>query len=422
MQGTIETVNNRANVRRSKTTCIKVPTMEDTKKKNAQVLSLGRKDTFRLLDVYVRRSISLNDGTCEDQSKKRIPRKWVTLSEKHEKVVRPMSDTSIILDPSTPDKDTDNSTQPDRKAPNVAPSSIPGPGDIPEIEMLTGTENKSEGKKRSKTSYLWKTFLGFFSSKRSDKKDEQETVKRGERHGTTEKKKSMKRMNSAKKRFTIKSKIDRGSARKRSLARNRTNTEITEVETTILCVAPTDSYYEKVSEELEKIVHEVKETTTPQPDAILAMPLNGPHYEEVSEELEKIVHEVTEKPTPISQEEVIKRIIFLVKDHGDAMDTKLKENAGLSSFFQKLSYNTFMQLADTYVENQTPVVPTHQRQRCADNAPELVKLAFSMDFTAKLACLSRQSTNHILGLGHLYLEDRFTQTQLTTLDETVRTY
>ncbi|XP_010865678.1 uncharacterized protein LOC105008160 [Esox lucius] len=392
--------------------------MEDTVKKepkNAQVLSLGRKDTRRLLDVYVRRSISLNDGTCEDQIKKNKPRKWVTLSMKHRTVSRPMSDTSLTLGPSTPHKDSPSSTQPDRKVPNVAPRTISGPVAITEIETFTETENKSkEHKKRSKRSYLWKNFLGFFSKKGSDKKDEQDS--RTEKHGQsqgTEKKKSIKLRNSTKKLSIIKSKIDRVSVRRRSQARDRTNTDITGVES-VLSVVPTDSYYEKVSEELEKIVHEVKEIGTPLPDAVLCVEPTDSYYEKVSEELEKIVHEVKEKPTPVTEEEVIKRIIVLIKQHGDEIDSKLKESPSLSSFFQKLSYNTFMQLADTYVETKTPIVPKHQTPHCADNAPELVKLAFTMDFTARMACLSRHSTSHIMGLGHRYLEDRFTQTQPTT--------
>ncbi|KAG7226792.1 hypothetical protein INR49_014141, partial [Caranx melampygus] len=63
--------------------------------------------------------------------------------------------------------------------------------------------------------------------------------------------------------------------------------DITEIQA--VSVEPTDCYYEKVSEELQKIVHEVKEK---------------------------------EEETPLSDEEVINRIIALTKEQGDAIDDK----------------------------------------------------------------------------------------------------
>ncbi|KAK6321760.1 hypothetical protein J4Q44_G00087360 [Coregonus suidteri] len=373
--------------------------MEVTEKampKNAQLLSIGHKDTCRLLEVYVKRSISLNDGTRENQRSPTKPQKWVTLSEKHRRVRRHSRDTLITLEPSTPDVGIASSTPPDEEVaiPNVPRVENPGPADIAENETSTELENKSKkGKKKSKKTSLWKGFLGFFSAKGSDKKDEQEsgTEKDGLSQGTLQKKKSIRRRSSMRTLSLRKSQIDshRGSV-KRPLARDRANTtDITGVES-VLSVCPTDSYYEKVSEELEKIVHEVKETDT-----------------------------------ALTDEEVIKRIIVLMKQQGDIIDNKLKENPSLSSFFQKLSYSTFQQLADTYVETETPTGQSRQTRHTAGpgpvNAPELVKLAFTLDFTARVACLSRHSKGHIMGMGHRYLENRFTQTQVNP-DQTLHKY
>ncbi|KAK6318827.1 hypothetical protein J4Q44_G00100380 [Coregonus suidteri] len=382
--------------------------MEVTEKKmpkQAQLLYLGHKDTSHLLEVYVKRSISLNDGTCEDQRSPTKPRKWVTLSEKHRRVHRHSIDSLVTFGPSKLDEGNATSTPPDEgnatstppdegfAIPNAAPVEIPGPADILEIEASTELENKfKEGKKKSKKTSLWKGFLGFFSRKGSDKKDEHEsgTETGRQTQGNVPKNKSIKKQWSSMRRRPlrkIKSDSLRGSVR-RSSARNRTNTtEITGVES-VVSVGLTDSYYEKVSEELEKIVSEEKDTAS-------------------------------------TDEDVIKRIIVLMKQQGDVIDNKLKENPSLSAFFQKLSYSTFQQLADTYVETETPTGQSRQTPHTAGpgpgpvNAPELVKLAFTLDFTARVACLSRQSTGHIMGLGNRYLEDRFTQTPEVNPDQTL---
>lgn len=214
--------------------------MEVTEKvmpKNAQLLSLGHKDTCRLLEVYVKRSISLNDGTCVGLRSPTKPQKWVTLSEKCTRVRRHSSDTLINLGPSTPDEGIASSTPPDEEVviPNVSLVEIPGPADIPEIETSTELENKSKkGKKKSKQTSFWKGFLGFFSTKGSDKKDEQEsgTEKDGQSQGTLQKKTSIRQRSSMRRLSLRKIKIDshRGSV-KRPLALDRAKTtDITGVE------------------------------------------------------------------------------------------------------------------------------------------------------------------------------------------------
>lgn len=89
----------------------------------------------------------------------------------------------------------------------------------------------------------------------------------------------------------------------------------------------------------------------------------------------------------------------------------MKESPSLISYFQGLTYGSFQQLADQYVQSEIPTQPVKDQVV----APELVKLAFTLDFTARLASLSRQSPNHIMGLGNRYLQDRFTyEAQVTS--------
>ncbi|KAG5274921.1 hypothetical protein AALO_G00141620 [Alosa alosa] len=58
------------------------------------LLYVGQQDTSRLLEVYVKRSLSLNDGPSNGR---RAGGKWVTLAERNKRDRRHSSDTSIPL-------------------------------------------------------------------------------------------------------------------------------------------------------------------------------------------------------------------------------------------------------------------------------------------------------------------------------------
>lgn len=89
---------------------------------------------------------------------------------------------------------------------------------------------------------------------------------------------------------------------------------------------------------------------------------------------------------------------------------QLKDNPTLSNFFQRMTYSSFKKLADAYVEKEAS--PIHAPPTVFPTAPELVKLAFTYDFTAKIARLSQQNLGHITGLGNRYLQDRFEYRQV----------
>ena len=89
---------------------------------------------------------------------------------------------------------------------------------------------------------------------------------------------------------------------------------------------------------------------------------------------------------------------------------QLKDNPTLSGFFQRMTYSSFQKLADAYLEKEA--MATHNPPTIPHTAPELIKLAFTYDFTAKVARLSRQNVGHITGLGNRYLEDRFEYKQV----------
>ncbi|XP_071351137.1 apoptosis facilitator Bcl-2-like protein 14 isoform X2 [Trachinotus anak] len=341
--------------------------IENQRPNNGQLISVPHRDTIRLLEVYVKRSLSLNDGALGDKRAER-KEKWVTNRPR-----RHSSDPSLHLAEEINEREYSS-------LPVIKPSANQ-PQTRPEE-----SEKPSRKSKKNKKPSLWKAITGFFSRKSNEDNDEEhdspsETTKdstgvevSNSSPASSQKKKSMRRK-SIKRRF---SKRRLSLIKPNKPAKDLNPADITEIEA-VVSVEPTYCYYEKVSEELEKIVHEVKEK---------------------------------EEDQPLSDEEVIKRIIALTKEQGDAIDDKMKDNPTLSNFFQRMSYSSFQRLADAYLEKE--VTPTHNPPTVLPTAPELVKLAFTLDFTARIAGLSRQNIGHITGLGNRYLQDRFEYKQACT--------
>ncbi|XP_022597773.1 uncharacterized protein LOC111219391 [Seriola dumerili] len=334
---------------------------------NGQLISVPHRDTIRLLEVYVKRSLSLNDGALGDKKAEK-KEKWVT-----KRIRRHSSDPSLHLAEGLNYRET------------VTLPVVEPPANQPKKHPEESGKTSKKSKKNKKPSF-WKVIVGFFSRKSNEDNDEAQdspsvTAKDSAAEEvsdaapaclpttpvTSQRKKSMRRK-SIKRRFS-----------KRRLSLIKPNKpDITEIEA-VVSVEPTYLYYEKVSEELEKIVHEVKEK---------------------------------EEEQRLSDEEVINRIIALTKEQGDAIDDKLRDNPTLSNFFQRMSYSSFQRLADAYLENEA--TPTHNPPTVLPTAPELVKLAFTLDFTARIAGLSRQNIGHITYLGNRYLQDRFEYKQACT--------
>ncbi|XP_038553704.1 uncharacterized protein LOC119886819 [Micropterus salmoides] len=343
---------------------------------NGQLISVPHKDTVRLLEVYVKRSLSVNDGTL-GVKRAEMKEKWVTMPKKHR---RHSSDPSLHLAGELHNKDI------------VTFSAVKPTPNQPEKRHEEPDKPTKKTKKNKKPTF-WKSLFGIFSRKSNEEKDEEQDspseipkVSQEKQDSDTaticllmtpvlsQKRMSM-RKKSIKRRF---SKRRLSLTKPHKPGKELNPADITRVEA-VVSVEPTYSYYEKVSEELERIVHEVKE----------------------KEEVE-----------PLSDEEVINRIIALTKQQGDAIEDKLKDNPTLNSFFQGMSYSSFQKLADAYLEKET--TPIHNPPRVLPTAPELVKLAFTYDFTARIVGLSRQNIGHITSLGNRYLQERFEYRQVCT--------
>lgn len=336
---------------------------------NGQLILVNHNDTIRLLEVYVKRSLSLNDSSPKDKRAERKA-KWVSMPRKHR---RHSSDPSIHLGGRGDDEiGTFAGVEPEANLTETLP------------------EQKKKQKKKSKKTKkpsLWKSFLGIFSRKDSDEKDdEQSTPAEVPEISTndeafealpTAEAASVSRKRS-KKRRDMKRRLSRRLSLLKPNKLEDVNLADISVEA-VMSVEPTYSYYEKVTEELQKIVHEVK---------------------------------VKEEAKPLTDDEISNRIIALIKEQGDAIDDKIKDNPTLSNFFQAMTYSSFQRLADAYLEEEA--TPVQNPPTVPPTAPELVTLAFTFDFTARIAGLSRQNIGHITGLGNRYLQDRFEYNQACT--------
>ncbi|XP_013863972.1 uncharacterized protein LOC106517596 [Austrofundulus limnaeus] len=339
------------------------PQTEKQRPPHGQLISVPHKDTIRLLEVYVKRSLSLNDGSLglKRSGKKE---KWVTMARKHR---RSSSDPSLFLA---------NEIKPGDSEVFRAAESL---SDVPE-KPPEDLEKSKKPKKNKKPSFL-KTFFGFFTRKNDedseeDPNDSAEVSVASEAVTTCLPTPPVTLQKKSTRKSSLKRKMSKRLSKRASKLLNPA--DITGVGA-VISVEPTYAYYEKVSEELEKIVHEVKE----------------------KEEVEVL-----------SDAEVLNRLIALTKEQGDAMDDKLKDNPTLNNFFQRLTYSSFQKMADAYLEKEA--TPNHNPPPVHPTAPELVKLAFTLDFTARIAGLSKQNVGHITCLGNRYLQDRFEYTQACT--------
>ncbi|XP_051568677.1 uncharacterized protein LOC127449352 isoform X2 [Myxocyprinus asiaticus] len=418
---------------------------EENTQCSPQLLLVGEKDKKRLLEVYVKRSLSLNDGTQGSLRQQQKSHKWITIAEQRERDRKHSSDTSLNLSSQTsiseedlrifksipePEVDKIVETSSEKKSKkwkikgslhrnngsNTSQKSNGKPkkwfqlldkdkeegrrttevlppqektnnvGDVHtklSDKLESSTEKKKDKEsKRMKNPSLWKNFLSLFSGRNVEKEQDHHRVKEAlPPSGPSTPQKSCLPLPEAFSKGEVGMHRSKVSKKKQSHKRSLKWRRSGDMSIAVEMVELNSSYYEKVSEELERIVHEVKDDGNPSFKPTVKNGVN------------------------ISQEEAIKRITELIKQEGDIIDNKLKENSSVSSFLESsFSYRSFQQMADQYVQSEVPnkkILPTVI-------APELVKFAFTLDFTARVAILHRQATGHIMGLGNQYLQDRFT--------------
>lgn len=130
---------------------------ENQRSVNGQLISVPHRDTIRLLEVYVKRSLSLNDSEYDDKECKR-KEKWVTNPRRKR---LHSSDPSIHV-PELPD------------GIEVGPFTVfNSPSEQPEKTDRESQKNTRKSKKNRKSSF-WKNLVGFFSLKSEEKSEEED--------------------------------------------------------------------------------------------------------------------------------------------------------------------------------------------------------------------------------------------------------
>ncbi|XP_047910474.1 transcription factor ETV7 isoform X4 [Anser cygnoides] len=99
-------------------------------------------------------------------------------------------------------------------------------------------------------------------------------------------------------------------------------------------------------------------------------------------------------------DEAIRKIVALLQSAGDELDRKVKEDARLQMFFRDMSYSSFKNLADAYVRKEMTATRPNVN-------PQEIQFAFAVHLTAKVAGICNQAVNRIMGFGTRYLEDSF---------------
>ncbi|XP_023655420.1 uncharacterized protein [Paramormyrops kingsleyae] len=346
-----------------------------------QLLSMPQQDTQRILEVYVKRSLSLNDGSGKSKTVRTRVRRSATLIERRNGAGKHETSRSANLPASRAEAGPAQPAPPEASKP-------------PEAAALPEAKAKKSGKKSKKHSFF-RSFLNLFSRK-TEKKEvadpEQETSGANTANqGSSTTPQSEKKI--WRKRSMRKPSFRRHDSQLAKFTPVKRPTSLALSDTAnlpnIVSVEPTEKYYEKLSEELAKIVKEVKET-----------PVDEGHGTEIRRSKSAI------------ENEAIQKIVLLLKQQGDIIDEKLKDNTSMNSIFQGLSYSSFQQIADHYVETETPEVLPH-----GTGGPELVRFAITLDVTAKMAGLSNQTVGRIMGLGNQYLLQRFTQMSMNLVSQ-----
>ncbi|KAM4701799.1 uncharacterized protein O3C94_002679 [Discoglossus pictus] len=372
-----------------------------------KILPLDRQEAKKVLEIYVKRSLSSCDKKTE---------KYQLLEKRRKKVQRSASD----FHKSTGCQFTDrvkvikrtevNNTQEVEKHELVGDKMASDISeDTTDMHLPACTDN-AKGLQTMKKPSWFKNFLGLLFKKKEDKKEEK-SMKCAEGNvpltscvtqepsissndgfcrqnfkKRSSRKASIRKAFSFKKNATEESKggreeVDSGCSNKLKRPTALPLTNICKPSSRKGSKKEKDNYYNKVSVEIEHIVKESDDPSANSRKPSLGGELNLEETED---------HDV-----------LIKKIVSILQKQGDMWDRKIKENPTVSTFFRDISYNSFKQLADVYVEKEV-------KYNVADVTPEDITFAYSVHFTAQVAGISSHPVNRIMGFGNQYLQDKFT--------------
>ncbi|OCT94326.1 hypothetical protein XELAEV_18011994mg [Xenopus laevis] len=352
-------------------------------KQRGKFSSLDKQEAKKVLERYVKRSLS---NSSEKTGYKGTVKRQKEVQRSASDISRP-SPLSVIMKESKLAQQT-TETKEAQTEENVKIMSTTDEAAKPNLVKSTDTANA-----------WFKNFFGLLFKKKDDKKEERTTSCVPEDNTTISSeavcpqppKKTIGRKNSIRKAFSFKKKAAEEvhvSHAEADFECNSKPKRPTVLQLQNICRPSSfrgskknkDHFYDKVTDEIEQIVKES--------DNLAA----HSRKESFGGEL---TSEQAEDP-----EVLIKKIVSILRKEGDELNKKVKDDPTLSSFFREISYNSFKHLADVYVDKEV-------KNKVSDVMPEDIKFAYSIDFTAKVACISSHPVNRIMGFGHQYLQDTF---------------
>ncbi|XP_026720270.1 apoptosis facilitator Bcl-2-like protein 14 isoform X3 [Athene cunicularia] len=367
---------------------------------SGKILSLDRQGAKKVLEIYVRRSLSC----CENSlvAKKTLQEGARRRGRKADGLQRSKSDFSKYscakLSPRKDQEEEPKAQDPDKALDDESKA----PKEVSKEELepkRKSTKNSSQGK----TQRTWfKSFLNFLFKKSPEEQKENAGQKAKEKDAKAPHSskpeggkrsggdlstspplgRAPKRRSSLKRVFSFKKHVEeeRGEAAAGARAKRPSCLPLQHVQapTTAADAEQPDGYYARVSEEIGLIV-------------------------QGSESQGSRARGCGEPPRPASADgvdEAIRRIVALLQTAGDELDRQVKEDVRLRMFFRDMSYSSFKNLADAYVHKEM----TASRP---DVNPQEIQFAFAVHLTAKVAGICNQAVNRIMGFGTRYLEDSF---------------
>ncbi|XP_065554712.1 apoptosis facilitator Bcl-2-like protein 14 isoform X3 [Lathamus discolor] len=372
------------------------PRRDVARQPSGKILSLDRQGAKKVLEIYVKRSLS-----CCENPKKPLQARGGGRRRKAAELQRSKSDfckySCTRHSPRKEQEDRPKALELDEALHDDSEA----PGEVSKEELepkRKSTKNSSQGK----TQRTWfKAVLNFlFKKSPEDQKEnvgqkakekdakaphspKSEGVKRATGHSSTSPLpgRASKRRASLKKVFSFKkhTEEEKGETAAGARAKRPSCLPLRHVQAPATAdEEQPDGYYARVSEEIGLIV-------------------------QGSESQGSTARGHEEPPRPAGADgidEAIWRIVALLQSAGDELDRQVKEDAGLRTFFRDMSYSSFKNLADAYVHKEM----TTSR---SDVNPEEIQFAFTVHLTAKVAGICNQAVNRIMGFGTRYLEDSF---------------
>ncbi|XP_076840400.1 apoptosis facilitator Bcl-2-like protein 14 isoform X2 [Brachyhypopomus gauderio] len=129
-------------------------------------------------------------------------------------------------------------------------------------------------------------------------------------------------------------------------------------------------------------------------------------FAEVADKLTCIVDSAPLAPTPLAVEDsddVIKRLVELLKESGDKLNEEILRDRELSGFLEKsFSYSLFESLASAFIR---AVVPKSSEAKVASE--NKTRIAWTFEMTSRLGALELQPMNKSMGFGARYLHQHF---------------